>query len=324
MRKEKAEWKVGLFVIISLGAMTAAVIQFSKGTPLFSQTFHLGMRVADVGGVIPGAAVQMAGVPIGQVTDTRMDPDGRSVTILLEILEKYKIHGDAVFAIRQSGILGDRYISVTATENQKPILTDGAEIQGEEPLNLEGVARTAAGLILRVDDIVKTLNTAIARIDQLLLNEQTLTNLSGLVENFNRISWQSLATLDSLNQFVETNTQPLSATVANLEAFSGQLNTVATELHHMVATNRTDIRDAIQSIESATHQISLLSSDLQDGKGMVGSLLKNETLKEDFLETLHNLGSLSSNLSRHGLLWKPRLPKPPSSTAVYTGRNPLR
>lgn len=153
---------------------------------------------------------------------------------------------------------------------------------------------------------------------------ETLTNLSGLVENFNRISGQSLATLDSLNQFVETNTQPLNAAVANLEAFSGQLNTVATELHHMVATNRTDIRDAIQSIESATHQISLLSSDLQDGKGIVGSLLKNETLKEDFLETLHNLGSLSSNLSRHGLLWKPRLPKPPSSTAVYTGRNPLR
>ena len=175
-----------------------------------------------------------------------------------------------------------------------------------------------------MDDTVKTLNTTVSRIDRILFNEQTLTNLSGLVENFNRISGQSLATLDSLNQFVQTNTQPLSATVANLEAFSGQLNTVATELHHMVTSNRTDIHEAIQSVESATRQISLLSSDLQDGKGMIGSLLKNETLKEEFLDTLHNLGTLSSNLSRHGLLWKPRFPKPSPGNAAYTGRNPLR
>ena len=57
---------------------------------------------------------------------------------------------------------------------------------------------------------------------------------------------------------------------------------------------------------------------------MIGSLLKNETLKEEFLDTLHNLGTLSSNLSRHGLLWKPRFPKPSPGNAAYTGRNPLR
>ena len=324
MATVRHEWKVGLFVLVSLTMMAAAVIRFSKGSPLFAQTVELRMRVSNVGGIIPGAVVLMAGVPIGRVSDTQVDKDGRSVTIFLRILKEYEIHGDAQFSIKQSGFLGDRYVSVVPAENKSPVLMDGADIQGEEPLDLEEVAKSAVGLLQRVDDTAKKLNATVARIDRILFNENTLTNLSEIVANFHLISEQSVATLDSVNQFVRTNAHPLNASVSNLAIFSGQLNEVAAELRELVATNRSEVTGAIENIESATMQIDLLTSDLQRGKGVIGNLLKNEELETEFLSTMRNLSNLSSNLNKNGLLWKPRFSRNSTANSLYTGRNPNR
>lgn len=324
MAKVRNEWKVGFFVLVSLTMMAGAVIRFSKGSPLFAQTVELRMRVSNVGGIIPGAAVLMAGVRIGQVSDTQVDEDGRSVTIFLQILKKYGIHGDAQFSIKQSGFLGDRYVSVLPTENKAPVLTDDAEIIGEEPLDLEEVARSAVGLLQRVDDTTKKLNATVARIDRILFNEITLTNLSDIVANFHLISEEALAAFDGVNHFVRTNTHHLNASVSNLAVFSGQLNEVAAELRELVATNRSEVTGAIKSIESATMQIDRLTSDLQEGKGVIGNLLKNEELETEFLSTMSNLNNLSSNLNKHGFLWKPKLKRNSAADSLYTGRNPNR
>ncbi|MDA1273913.1 MAG: MlaD family protein [Verrucomicrobia bacterium] len=324
MKRTPAEWKVGVFVVISLALMMAAAIQFSKGSPLFAETMNIRMRLSNVGGIIPGADVLMAGVPIGTVSDIQLDPGGRLVTIHLRILAKYQIHADAQFSIRQSGFLGDRHVSVVPTDNQKPVLVEGAEIRAEEPLDLEEVARSAAGLLQSVDDTAKNLNATVARIDRILFNEQTLTNLSAIVANFHSISEKSLTALNSVNQFVRTNSHPLNASVSNLVVFSGELNQVAVELREIVATNRSEATRAIKNIESATMQIDQLTRDLQAGKGVIGNLLKNEALEVRFLNTMENLGVLSSNLSRHGLLWKPKREGNSDARAPYTGRNPNR
>jgi hypothetical protein len=65
--------------------------------------------------------------------------------------------------------------------------------------------------------------------------------------------------------------------------------------------------------------------DLQAGRGLVGSMLKDDQVRQEFASAIHNLNVVSSNLATHGLLWKP--PRPRSTTTVapvYPGKNPSR
>jgi phospholipid/cholesterol/gamma-HCH transport system substrate-binding protein len=325
MKNSRLEWKVGLFVVVSLVVMAALVLRFSKGATLFTKTYEIYLRTANVGGIIPGAVVLMAGVRIGYVEATDLQAGGKTVLIKLKILKKYPVYPDAIFSIKQAGFLGDRYVSIEPKQNKGEPLQADSVVDIEEPFDLQEVARSAVGLLQRVDDTAKKLNDAVTRIDKTLFAENTLTNLTVTVSNFRMLSDEATATLNGINQFVITNTHPLSASVSNLVVFSDQLKQASREVLLTISTNRQEVAAAIKNIESASMQVDKLVTDLQAGKGLAGSVLKDDELKRDFTETMHNLNLLSSNLNSYGLFYKPKVRRSTQSTAPpYTGRSPNR
>ena len=122
MEKSRLETKVGLFVFVGLALLAVLLIQFSKGTSLFRGTYELRLHASNVGGLKQRAWVLLAGVQVGSVSDIELAPDGKSVTILLNIYKTDKIYHDARFVIEQSGFLGDQYVAVIPTANQLPLL----------------------------------------------------------------------------------------------------------------------------------------------------------------------------------------------------------
>src|SRR5687767_11624922 len=110
--KTRMEWTVGLFVAAGLILAALMVMRFSKGTGL-SKTYKLNLESRNAGGIIRGAAVLMAGVPVGSVTDIKLQSDGTRVLMIASIYETFKISSNAVFGIASVGFLGDRYISVS-------------------------------------------------------------------------------------------------------------------------------------------------------------------------------------------------------------------
>jgi phospholipid/cholesterol/gamma-HCH transport system substrate-binding protein len=319
MSQMRFEWRVGFFVLVCLGLLGTLVIGFSKGWTLVKTNYELRLRTPNVGGIKAGAVVLMAGVPVGNVGRVELSDDGKSVVIFIRVLNRYQVHRDARFVIETAGFLGDQFISIIPHPNQAPeVLKPGAEVVCEEPFNLQEVARSAAGLIKRVDQTAERLNEAVSRIDAVFLSEQTLTNLAVTVANFRQLSERSLVTLDNVDALIRTNTPGVEATVSNLVGFSEQINRVTGELRDTVATNRDQIGRAVKNVESATVQADKLLSDLQAGKGLAGSLLKDEQLKADLSLMVSNFTALSSNLSKYGLLYKP---KPPRSRPA-TSRRP--
>src|ERR1019366_10194204 len=147
MEQKRLETKVGLFVLVGLTLLAVLLIQFSKGTSLFRGTYTLRLHAGNVGGLKQRAGVLLSGVQVGSVSDIQLAEDGKSVIISLKIYNDYKnkIYHDARFVIEQAGFLGDQYVSVITVSNQPPVLTNGADVECQEPFNLQEVARGAAG-----------------------------------------------------------------------------------------------------------------------------------------------------------------------------------
>jgi phospholipid/cholesterol/gamma-HCH transport system substrate-binding protein len=314
MSKNTTAMKVGLFVLIALVVAAVMVMRFSKGTGLAS-TYTLNLEARNAGGIIKGAAVLMAGVPIGSITEIYLAKDGAKVTMVASIYEQFQITTNAVFGIGTVGFLGDRYISVSPGANgqrEVPYLEPNATVQVAEAFDFAQVAESASGLMNRLSGTVDQLSNAVTRLDKTLISDQTLSNLTLTVGNFRTLSERAMAAAGGLDDFVRTNTPSLSQSITNFGLFTEKLNTVTLELQETVATNRVEFTATIKNIERATDRADKLLAEVEQGRGLAGALLKNDQLAGNVSLVVSNFAVFGSNLNTKGI-WgvfrKPKIPK---------------
>jgi phospholipid/cholesterol/gamma-HCH transport system substrate-binding protein len=316
MNRKNLEWKVGLFVLIGLVLLGGLMIRFSKGASLYRKTYNILLRAGNVGGLKSKASVLMAGVQVGTVSEIDLGPAGTNVTITLKILSNFQIHNDAHFSIEQAGFLGDQFVAIIPTKNEGPVLRNNDTAEADAPFNLAEVAKAAGGFLQRVDETAKRLNDAVSDLRRLLLNEQTLTNLSAAVITLRGASERAVNTIDGLNGIIATNGPALAIAATNLVSFSTNINHFAASLQTLVDTNSADINNAVKNLEASTEILKGMMSDAHDGKGLVGALLRNPEMSDNVSLIASNLTVTTSNLNRlgvWGILWQHKPPKGTSS-----------
>lgn len=324
MNDKQTAWKVGAFILVALAALAGILMVFSKGQGMLTPAYSLRLKAANVGGLKPRSSVFISGVRVGSVISTELAPDGHGVHILLRIERRYRIHRDAQFNVEQIGLLGDQFVVINPGPNQAPVLEDGDEVACQPPFNIQTLAATAVGFIQRVDDATRMLKETMTRVNQLLLTDETLTNLAAGLASIRPLATRAEGLLDNLNQSIGTNAAPIHATLTNLAHFSGELNGLSTELRALLAENRPSLSATLTNLEISTRSLQGVARDLEAGRGVAGTLLKDDQARSNLNATLQNLTTLSSNLNKYGLLYKPK-PAPASSPrAPYPGYSPAR
>lgn len=127
-----------LFLVIgtlSLGYLFAylgeANIQGSWGTYAIRATF------TNAGGLRPGSVIEIAGVPVGQVTAITLDGARSDVTFRLR--GDIHVQQDAIASIQTKGLFGDRYVVITPGASDNVIKPGGKLRETESPLDLPGL-----------------------------------------------------------------------------------------------------------------------------------------------------------------------------------------
>jgi phospholipid/cholesterol/gamma-HCH transport system substrate-binding protein len=91
-------------------------------------TFHVTGNFTNIGGLQPGAAVKMAGVPIGSVESVLVKPGATEATVTLAIDKRYsQIPDDSAAAVFTSGLIGSQYVAIQPGGSPE-YLADGDEL----------------------------------------------------------------------------------------------------------------------------------------------------------------------------------------------------
>jgi phospholipid/cholesterol/gamma-HCH transport system substrate-binding protein len=324
MEKSRLETKVGLFVFIGLVLLAALLIQFSKSSSIWRGTYELHLQAANVGGIKQRAGVLLSGVQVGHVAGIRLAPDSKSVTIDLKIYSEFPIYHDARFVIEQTGFLGDQYVSVIPTSNTPPMLVNGDTVACQSPFNLQQVARDAAGFIQRLDETAKKLDDSVSDLRSQVLNAQTLASFGSAITNMKAFTAQALETVQDINAIVSTNGAQVNIAASNAVLFSTELVQLADSAKDVLATNSANIDAATKNFADTSAIFKQLAEDLQAGKGLAGTFLKNPELATNVQTIAANLSVTSSNLNRLGLwgiMWSH---KPPATNKPTANTNPTR
>ena len=311
--KSKTEWKVGLFIAISLVVAVALVLNFAKGISPLTKTYSLNLTTKNVDGIVRNAVVMMAGVPIGNVSKIKLNTDKSEVTITILIEEEFKIREGSKFHIETAGFLGDKYIGIIPTRNQDaPMLTDGATVPCEESFDLMRVARSTSGVVDQLNTATTQITNIIERIDSKLLDEKTLTDLAAGLRNLRDISENASKTIASVDLLITTNTPPIQQAIANVVDFSKELKTAGGELRSIIDTNRVVVNESMANIKNTTESLNKLIAAAERGEGLAGKLFADEELAQNIVTLSSNLNEVSVKLNRRGLwsvLWEDKTKK---------------
>ena len=311
--KSKTEWKVGLFIAISLVVAVALVLNFAKGISPLTKTYSLNLTTKNVDGIVRNAVVMMAGVPIGNVSKIKLNTDKSEVIITILIEEEFKIREGSKFHIETAGFLGDKYIGIIPTRNQDaPMLTDGATVPCEESFDLMRVARSTSGVVDQLNTATTQITNIIERIDSKLLDEKTLTDLAAGLRNLRDISENASKTIASVDLLVATNTPPIQQAIGNVVDFSKELKTAGGELRSIIDTNRVVVNESMANIKNTTESLNKLIAAAERGEGLAGKLFADEELAQNIVTLSSNLNEVSVKLNRRGLwsvLWEDKTKK---------------
>lgn len=315
--------KVGLFVLVTLILIAAMILNFSKGLGLFAPTYTFRIVSTEIGGLKVGVAVTMSGVPVGRVIGFELTADRKAVEISVRLLSRYPVRRDARFEIEQSGFLGDQYVGITPQGDTEPFLAENELAYAQAPFDLQETARSATALLGKLESALDRINGAVGRVDEQLITTETLTNLTASAANLRLASEEAKGAMVDVRLLLRTNSPVVTGTLSNLNALTHTLDGTARQLDALVTEQRPLVRDAVANAGAATADLKLITTDLRQGKGVAGALLNDESLRLQLGSAFTNLATVSSNLARFGLLYKPPGSRPRLTNAIrQLGKDP--
>lgn len=114
MSKYKTELMVGVFVVLTVGAILLLALKVANQTMTSDgDTYTLYAKFDNIGGLKVRSAVKVGGVTIGRVTSITLDKDDFTPVVALSILKQYNGFPEtSSVSILTSGLLGEQYVGL--------------------------------------------------------------------------------------------------------------------------------------------------------------------------------------------------------------------
>ena len=274
---EKAlELKVGAFVLVGLGVLAVLLVQFGRLGEGFQSYYQLLVKFPDASGLLKGSDVLLAGAKIGHVSGgPRLASSGQGVEVPLRIFGFVKIPAGSRFTVGSSGLLGDRFVAVTAPQHiTEDFVPKNSVIEGTRDTGIDDLTKEGGALVEDLRTAVQNANTAIEKLSNEALSQTNLDNIKSAVENLN------------------TATTALAASTQKVDGVLDKASETMDSAKKAADDLPAAIADARKTIQAATEVIQKAST----GKGALATLLTNQEFAND-------LKALITNLRAHGVLF---------------------
>ncbi len=135
MKRINVETVVGLFVLVGIAAIAWLSIRLGKLEIVGGDTVPVHAEFASVSGLKKGASVEIAGVEVGTVDAIGLDHD--KADVLLKIRKGIALGDDTIASVRTTGLIGDKYISLSPGASDRLIPPGGKVRETESPPDLD-------------------------------------------------------------------------------------------------------------------------------------------------------------------------------------------
>lgn len=311
MKGMTTELKVGIFALVVLAIFSFMTFKVSDFEWTKKEGYTVYVDFNNIAGLDVKTKVKIAGVDAGVVDEIKLK-DGRA-RVILRMYRDVKLYADASAAIKATGLLGDKFLSVN-TGSTEPLLKDGDKITGvAEVVDIDDMARNLSTVSANINKLAISLNESFGTEEAKKSLRESIINLRAITENINasiinndRRAGSVLTAINemagALRDIVHDNKDSVATTVANMRDFSKglksdgpelitNLNKATKELKSLLEDNKSSIKNTAGSIESITRKI-------DSGEGTIGKLVKDEKLYDSINKAVEGVNKTLSSIDR--------------------------
>jgi phospholipid/cholesterol/gamma-HCH transport system substrate-binding protein len=303
MIARKYETIVGIFVVASVGALLVMVLIVAQQEGLFQEYVQYRAIFKNVSGLKSGSEVHLAGVTVGNVSSTVINPDG-NIVVIFQVIKKYsdRIRQDSKATIGFMGLLGEKSLDLTPGSLSKPPIPPEGLVASIEPLDLTQLLAQAAPSL---QDLQKVLNNLVTLTQG--MSEpggdftHILSNFKDIVTKVNQgkgslgmfvsdpaVYQDTAATMKLVRKFIADveKSKGLLGTLVNDPVFKEQAIKTMAELHSSFANlNKitVDLKDVAGRLPDMAKKLERFVVNLdRAGKALPGLVTEGETALGDF------------------------------------------
>ena len=148
--------RVGIVMVLGIAILAGAIFSIGGGLRWLSGSEELTARFQRVNGLQVGSPVYLSGVNIGSVASIQFPEDRRAnfvvVRLRIEANAVARVRTDSVAKIESLGLLGDKFLLLTAGSPDAPSVEADALIKSQDPVNYAALlqARGTGDLVANV------------------------------------------------------------------------------------------------------------------------------------------------------------------------------
>ncbi len=227
------------------------------------------------------STVLFGGIPVGRVTDVRIDPENSELArVDLAIRSGTPIRIDSKATIEIQGLAGGVIVQISRGTREAALLAPESEIMAG-PSALEQIVRRVPDLLTKFDGIMDRMNE--------VLSDKNVQAISNALANFEEITRQLAGGAGSAEGVMDS----ANGAIVEVNKAAREFSALAVELRGAVGNMRGDASKAARNFaamaDSFNKTSQQLSSVIEDNR---------EPLKQFSATTLYETGELVSELRR--------------------------
>ena len=206
--------RAGIFFLIGLICIGSLVIYFGRFSQWTTNHYTITVEYANASGLLKGADVLLAGARIGEVEKAPVVlPTMRGVAVELSIDNRVKIPKQSLFSIGSSGLLGDRFVTVSLNDDAdiNDVLASGAVVQGQRESNLADIEQQIGEILPKVNQVVGNINTITQRLKTDVFNEKGMADLQESLANIHQTTDAFAASTEQFDKMMRAANQTMTS-----------------------------------------------------------------------------------------------------------------
>ena len=262
---------------------------FLKGKNLFDTSKKIYVIYDSVEGLEPSSSVKLKGVTVGRVNSYNF-LENKKVLVELSITSNYPISKSSIAELVGSSPLGGKEIIILPNDADSEIAESGDYLKSSTKLGLtDALAEQMVPLKDKIEKLLDNANVLFAGVND-VLDEKAKSDLKNSLSELNKTMSEFSGASKNINEILSKNKSKLDNTFTNLDQTTANFAKISDSL------SSANFGQTVKNLEKTLANVDKLLADMEQGKGSMGKLMKDEAMYTNFTKASKELELLLQDL----------------------------
>ncbi len=276
-------------------------VKFLKGVDLFSKKHILYATYSRLDNVMEANPILVSGYKIGTINKISLIKRHGQYQVLVRMLitARVEIPKNSIAKVISTDLLGSKAIEIAYGNSPNLVQeNDTLETMTEEGLK-ESVDKRIAPLQKKIEGLIGSIDSVATTVTY-VLNKSSRENIIASLESVRR----AILSLEKTANTLQSESDKIASIITKFNNIMTVLDKTLPKITQNLAQisdslANAPIKNTIKDANKAISELKLMLADMNNGKGTMGKLMKNDSVYNNLNKSLSNLEKLLGDLKEN-------------------------